>query len=197
MSLGHGFLTAASAAALGGATDVDPAAATGTTEISASAKPRRTADLRRNFILVHAADHIGRYWRNCHGAGTHQTWIGPYGSTAQAALASASVPGVGRFGAVRGGGGPIVSRITRRRALTGVIVSTALVVTVLASMTATAAPSRASNRWNHVARQQSGNSVVATDLGSEPQVSRAGLEDVPPDRRVHPALHVRRRRAQG
>jgi len=51
-------------------------------------------------------------------------------------------------------------------------VTVAAALTVLASMTATAAPSRASNRWNHMANASTGNAVVATDVGTEPQVTR-------------------------
>jgi hypothetical protein len=51
------------------------------------------------------------------------------------------------------------------------ILSVAASVTVLASTAATAAPSRASNRWNHVVTVKGGaNSVAATELGVEPQI---------------------------
>ena len=64
-----------------------------------------------------------------------------------------------------------MSRITRRRAISGIVVSAALVVTVLASMTASAAPSRASSRWNHVAKAPTNNVDANTDPGSEPAIN--------------------------
>jgi hypothetical protein len=67
----------------------------------------------------------------------------------------------------------IVGRVSRRRALGGVVITVAALVTILAAMPTTAAPSRASSRWNHVAQPTTGNSQVAqTDLGNEPQVTR-------------------------
>ena len=47
--------------------------------------------------------------------------------------------------------------------------SAALVVTVVATMTTSAAPSRASSRWNHVARGPINRIDGNTDAGSEPQ----------------------------
>ena len=64
-----------------------------------------------------------------------------------------------------------MSWITRRRAITGTVMTAALVVTVLASMTASAAPSRASSRWNHVANAPTNNLDASTDPGTEPGVS--------------------------
>ena len=63
--------------------------------------------------------------------------------------------------------------LTRRRGVSVAILTVATLVTVLAATTTTAAPSRASNRWNHVANSKGGNNVVATDVGSEPGVTRA------------------------
>ncbi len=57
---------------------------------------------------------------------------------------------------------------SRRRTLGVVIVSAATIVSILASTTATAAPSRASNRWNHVANPLSSSTAAASEAGSEP-----------------------------
>ena len=65
-----------------------------------------------------------------------------------------------------------MKRLSRRGVGTVAILSVAALVTVLAATSATAAPSRASSRWNHVARAASGNNVVAADVGSEPGLSR-------------------------
>lgn len=65
-----------------------------------------------------------------------------------------------------------MKRLSRRGVGFVAILSVATLVTVMAATSATAAPSRASSRWNHVARAASGNNVVATDVGSEPGVGR-------------------------
>jgi hypothetical protein len=67
----------------------------------------------------------------------------------------------------------IVSRLTRRRALGAGLLSIAVIVTVIAATAATATPSRASSRWNHLAVTPMSNSLVAgtdarTDFGMEP-----------------------------
>ena len=65
-----------------------------------------------------------------------------------------------------------MSQLTRRRGISVAILSIAALLTVMAATSTTAATSRASNRWNHVARAPSANNVAATDVGIEPAITR-------------------------
>src|SRR5205085_2049846 len=73
--------------------------------------------------------------------------------------------------AIRGSGGSVVGRFSRRRVLSGATLTLAIVLTIAAATTATAAPSRASSRWNHVAKPPTSGLTNSSDFGSEPQVS--------------------------
>jgi hypothetical protein len=68
-----------------------------------------------------------------------------------------------------------VSRLTRRRALGAGILSIAVVVTVIAATAATATPSRASSRWNHLAAAPVSSLTSSiqstTDFGVEPVIA--------------------------
>jgi len=66
----------------------------------------------------------------------------------------------------------MVIRINRRRALGGTILVLTIALTIVAATTVNAAPSRASNRWNHVAKAPTNLSTTGTDKGIEPAVRR-------------------------
>jgi hypothetical protein len=63
-----------------------------------------------------------------------------------------------------------VIRLNRRRSLAGTILVIATALSVVAATTVTAAPSRASSRWNHVAKAPTNLSTTSTDAGTEPAI---------------------------
>src|SRR3954462_4390650 len=64
----------------------------------------------------------------------------------------------------------MVIRINRNRALGGTILVLTIALTSVAATTVTAAPSRASSRWNHVAKAPTNLSTTSTDAGTEPAI---------------------------
>jgi hypothetical protein len=64
-----------------------------------------------------------------------------------------------------------VRRYSTRRIFAGATLTIAVLLMIGAATTATAAPSRASNRWNHVAKPPTNSLTTASDFGSEPQVT--------------------------
>lgn len=66
-----------------------------------------------------------------------------------------------------------MSRPSRRRLISGVTLSVAVILVAIGASTATAQPSRASNRWNHVPNSPTSRSVTPAAVTAEPAMQGA------------------------